>query len=259
MKRNYHTHTFLCNHAEGTMEEYVIKAIEGGLTTLGFSDHVPYVYPNNFSGPNAMEPSEVGIYFDTLLALREKYSDKIKIHIGFEAEYYPALLGDTLALLRSYPVEYFIYGGHAIGDYGLLGGFNSFEASSDERRLAAYVDAGIAAIRTGRYSAIAHPDCINFVGSESIYRTEMRRFALAAKEAGLPLEVNMHGLRCGRHYPNPIFWEEVSELGAEVFFGMDCHLVKHVAVAAEMDNAEDFARRYSLKVVDELKLINPTF
>lgn len=33
-KKNYHTHTFRCNHAIGTDEEYVHEAIAGGFDTL---------------------------------------------------------------------------------------------------------------------------------------------------------------------------------------------------------------------------------
>lgn len=39
---NFHTHTFRCHHAVGQDREYVEKAIEQGIKTLGFSDHSPY-------------------------------------------------------------------------------------------------------------------------------------------------------------------------------------------------------------------------
>jgi histidinol-phosphatase (PHP family) len=46
MKHNYHTHTTRCNHAEGEDREYIENAIKGGMETLGFSDHAPYLFPN---------------------------------------------------------------------------------------------------------------------------------------------------------------------------------------------------------------------
>ena len=45
MLYNYHTHTKRCNHAIGEDREYVENAIQGGLETLGFADHAPYVFP----------------------------------------------------------------------------------------------------------------------------------------------------------------------------------------------------------------------
>ena len=39
---NYHTHTNRCGHAsEVTEEEYVLAARKNGLSSLGFSCHVP--------------------------------------------------------------------------------------------------------------------------------------------------------------------------------------------------------------------------
>ena len=35
MNYNYHTHTFRCNHANGTPEEYIQRAIENGINYIG--------------------------------------------------------------------------------------------------------------------------------------------------------------------------------------------------------------------------------
>ena len=36
-----HNHTMLCNHASGSIEAYVQKAIEQKIDIFGFSDHAP--------------------------------------------------------------------------------------------------------------------------------------------------------------------------------------------------------------------------
>ena len=36
MRIDLHNHTFFCNHAKGSMEEYVKKAIELKIDTFGF-------------------------------------------------------------------------------------------------------------------------------------------------------------------------------------------------------------------------------
>ena len=41
METDYHTHTPLCHHAEGTPQEYVEAAIAAGLSEYGISDHAP--------------------------------------------------------------------------------------------------------------------------------------------------------------------------------------------------------------------------
>ena len=45
---NYHTHTWRCQHARGTEEEYVKAAIKQGFGVLGFSDHTPWPYESDF-------------------------------------------------------------------------------------------------------------------------------------------------------------------------------------------------------------------
>ena len=89
MYANYHTHTFRCGHARGTEEEYIKRAIEGGIKIRGFSDHVPFAFENGREQSYCVQTSEAENYISTLKALREKYKDDIKIHIGFEMEYYP--------------------------------------------------------------------------------------------------------------------------------------------------------------------------
>ena len=44
MFANYHTHTYRCNHATGTEEEYINNAIALGFKELGFSDHAPFAF-----------------------------------------------------------------------------------------------------------------------------------------------------------------------------------------------------------------------
>ncbi len=41
MRIDLHNHTTRCNHAEGTIDEYIQKAIELGIDIYGFSEHAP--------------------------------------------------------------------------------------------------------------------------------------------------------------------------------------------------------------------------
>ena len=233
------------------------RAIDGGLVLFGFSDHTPYTYPEGYSSHSKMSVGEMGIYFSEALRLREKYRDYIDIRIGFEAEYFPLYWESLLAEYRKYPLEYLLYAGHEIGNEP--DAFSAFKPTADPERLTAYVDHSIMALETGRFSAIAHPDCLNFVGDEELYRTEMSRLISAAKRLDIPMEINMHGIRRGINYPCPAFWEEASKIGVTAYFGMDCHKPEHVANPEEIANIERFAERYKLNVIDELKLVNPLF
>lgn len=259
MRCNYHNHTYRCGHASGTEEEYIKKAISAGITTLGFSDHTPYPFPGGFVSYCRMDMSQTDGYFDTLLALREKYRGYINILIGFETEYYPRYFDSLIDHYRKYPLDYLIYAGHYIGHEGEEDCFCGFDRTDSSCRLTAYTDMAIRAMQTGRFSIIAHPDMLRFEGDAELYRQESARLIGEAKRLGIPLEINLNGIRDRRHYPNPAFWEVAGWLGADAVIGFDAHTVAHVADRDEIYTAMRFADKYKLNLIDEVKLINPLF
>lgn len=257
MKCNYHNHTFRCGHASDTEEDYIKKAIAEGITTIGFSDHTPYPFPSGFVSDCRMLMSDMDGYFRTLLALREKYRGYIDIKIGFEAEYYVDYFPELLSEYRKYPLDYLIYAGHYIGHEGREDCFCAFDSTRDEKRLVQYVDNVIAAISTQRYSFIAHPDMMNFVGDLDLYRSEMTRLISAAKELSVPLEINLNGIRDGRYYPFDDFWRIAGRVDAPAVIGFDAHCIAHVADKGEIAEAMRYADRFGVRIIDEVELKNP--
>ena len=223
MRCNYHNHTYRCGHACGMEEDYIRKAIAEGIYILGFSDHSPYPLREGYVSYSRMGVDEISGYCQTLLSLREKYKDYIDIRIGFETEYYPKYFPALLDLYRKHPIEYIIYAGHFIGNEGDDDGFTfcAFDKTADKSKMKAYVDNAVAAIKTKRYSIIAHPDMVNFVGDLDYYRQESARLIRAAKEYSVPLEINLYGMRDGRHYPNEEFWRVAGTIGARAVLGFD--------------------------------------
>ena len=89
MLHSYHNHTYLCNHADGTPREYIEKAIQSGIKTFGFSDHVPMPFDSDYYSHFRMTLKQTELYIKTVEDLKKEYQNDIKIRIGFEAEYYP--------------------------------------------------------------------------------------------------------------------------------------------------------------------------
>ena len=258
MLHNYHTHTVRCEHALGTEREYIESAIKAGLQTLGFSDHAPFLFVGDYVSPSRMDMSEIDGYFDTLLSLREKYKDYIDVKIGFEIEYYPKLWDRAIEKYSQYPLDYLILGEHMIGNES-ISAINAFAPTTDESVLKSFVDHCINAINTDRITYICHPDNIYFTGDDAIYVREMSRLILACKQKDIPLEINMYGMRDGRHYPKMLFWETAAKLGARAVLGQDCHKVSHVCVKEEIKRAEEFADSLGILLLDKLTLKKPIF
>ncbi len=259
MLANYHTHTSRCRHAIGSDEEYVKKAIAEGVKILGFSDHAPYIYPSGYESYYKMTPDERDEYYSSLSALREKYRDKIEIHIGYEAEYYPELWQKTFEFWRSGSrPEYLILGQHFVSEeYATEGLVHSITGTESEAMLKKYVDLICDAISTEKFTYIAHPDIIKFFGDRAIYRKEMIRMLEAIKSADIPIEINMLGLAEKRGYPCDEFWQIASEFEPRVLLGCDAHEPGRVADPDELVTALRFADRHRLNVIEKIDLIDP--
>jgi histidinol-phosphatase (PHP family) len=256
MRANYHNHTFRCGHAIGKEEEYLKRAIDAGLEIFGFSDHAPYLFPGDYVSPSRMRIEEIDSYFDTILGLREKYKGQIKIPIGFEMEYYPKLFDRALEIYSRYPLDYLILGEHMIGNEG-ISAINAFAPTDSIMTLRSFVDYCINALRTEKFSYVCHPDNINFTGEDGIYVDEMSRLIEECNRLCVPLEINLLGMRSGRHYPKALFWETAGKLGATAVLGFDSHDPRHVAVESEIETGIAFAEKHGLKLLDEIELKKP--
>lgn len=223
MRYNFHTHTYHCHHATGTPEEYVLRAIEGGVTEMGFSDHFPFEFPNGTLNPARILVRDVPTYTEEIAYLKQKYADKIKIYLGFEMEYYSELFDEMKAKALEYGAEYLLLGEHYARPESDPTSQHACIPSADEGLLAFYTDRVIEAMHTGCFTYVAHPDIWNFTGDKTFYKIQARRIAEASLTTGIPLEINFLGIRDGRYYPKKDFFEIVGEVGAPVTFGFDAH------------------------------------
>ncbi len=218
---NLHTHTSRCMHAVGQDREYVEAAIKAGVKTLGFSDHCPQPVRTDFVSPIRMPMSQISDYVDSVLALKEEYKADIDILLGYEAEYFPASFRELMDELTAYPLDFLILGAHYIPDEET--GFYAGQPTDSLEDLRFYVDNTIEGLQTGVFSYLAHPDLINFTGDLDDYDREMNRLCAFAKENNIPLEINMNGAACLRHYPSKRFWNIAKKWGNTIVVGVDAH------------------------------------
>lgn len=252
MIANFHTHTVRCRHASGTEEEYVLTALEEGLQVLGFSDHAPYRFEGDYYSHFRMYPDQLQDYVQAVLGLREKYAGKIQIPLGLEMEYYPAYFSEVLGWARDAGIEYLLLGQHFVGNE--MGEHYSGWPTADEEILRRYCHQVADAMYTGLFSYLAHPDLLKFTGEDSVYRRHMQVVCRAAKDCGLPLEVNLLGVMEERHYPNPVFWELAAEEGCAVIIGRDAHTPEHLKDHKSEEIANRLIQKMGLQAVDTTAL-----
>lgn len=255
MNYNYHTHTFRCNHANGTPEEYIQRAIENGIKYMGFSEHFPYICRDGFEARYRLPTAQVEEYFEELYGLREKYKEQVDIKIGFEMEYYPEQFDGMLEKAVGYGAEYLILGQHFIAEEH-PDGIYAMKANDCEEQLKIYTDDVVSAIKSGVFTYVAHPDVFFFTGDNEVYVREAERICRASREYNIPLEINFLGIRGSRNYPNEAFWRIAGETGAPVTFGFDAHDAASAYDGGSLGKAFEIVKGFNLNYIGAPQIIN---
>ena len=256
MDYNFHTHTARCGHATGEDEAYVLRAIECGIRDMGFSEHMPLAFPDGHESYYRVPKAQVGDYRNSLRALREKYKDKINLHIGFEMEVYPSRFDEMIAAAREYGAEYLLLGQHYIGEEW-PNGFYPLMPSDDPAQLTEYTDCVVMGIESGLFTYVAHPDLFNYTGSDTqFYQQQALRICNASLKHNVPLEINLLGIRSKRTYPADAFWAVAGRVGCPVTFGFDSHRPEDAYDEASIAVAEDMVARFGLNYIGKPKLIS---
>ncbi len=236
-KVSLHNHTSRCGHAFGDMEEYCREAVKQGVSVLGFSDHGPF--PDGRYPLSRMSFDELGDYRADIERMRLKFPE-LTILAGLEVDYLP-MLGKSYYedIYGGYNLDYMIVGTHAVEpsrpENEVYGGAVFTPAIT---RL--YMETMIAAMETGLFAYVAHPDLFGVATRE--WTEEHRHICLelirAAKALGVPLEINSYGLRKPwidtpegvkrPGYPWRLFWDLVGAEGAGMVVGPDAHLPQDV-------------------------------
>ena len=253
---NYHTHTYRCNHAEGADRDYVESAIRAGMKILGFSDHSPMIFPKEIYGDYysgfRMRPEQAEDYFRSVSDLKAEYKNEIEIYAGVEVEYYPDCFPAYLEFMRQFPLDYMILGQHFAG--GEKTGFGVFNETADPARLQYYYDVVTAAVKTGKFLYIAHPDVIHFTGDPAVYDAYTRRFLEELRPLDPVLEINQHGHLGERNYPNPAFWKLAGALGFSAVVGVDAHAPAELEDEARIGWCIDLAEQNGLRLPETLPI-----
>lgn len=237
---NYHTHTFRCQHASGDARDYCQAALDSGLKVLGMSDHTPL--PDDFWPHVRMTMAQLPDYDQAVEQARAEFPE-LTIWKGLECEYDPDYVNFYQeVLLEQYQFDYLVGGLHFFRYQGERA--DSFAEADTPARLRAFSTHCVAAMESGLFTFIAHPDLFSraYLTWDENTAACARELCTAAKSLNLPLEINGLGLRkppiktpTGPRpiYPWPPFWEIAAEIGVTAIVNADAHRPKDVAANLE--------------------------
>ena len=228
-----HNHTTRCNHAEGTIDEYIQKAIELGIDIYGFSEHAPMDFDEKYRLPFC----DMQAYTNDILTAKERYKNEIEILLGYEVDW---LQGHIDKRVLEAKVDYLIGSVHFIDKWGFdnpefIGGWK--EKDIDEI-WKAYFEATEAMAKSGKFDIVGHLDLIKVF--KYMPKKEIRLLAKdalhAIKKSNMVIEINTAGLRkpIGELYPSRALLEETYALGIPITFSSDAHAVEHIGAGYDL-------------------------
>ncbi len=224
-----HNHTYLCNHAEGSMDEYVKKAIELGIDVYGFSEHAPM---KNFDDGYRLILDKKELYEKSVFELKEKYKDQIEILLGYEVDF---IEGDyILDEVIDTKVDYFIGSVHYLGKWGFDNPeyIAQYENKDIDIIWEEYFRAVELMAKSGKFDIVGHLDLIKIF--KYLPKKDVRVIAKdalkAIKKSGMVIEINAAGYRkpIAEQYPSRTLLEEAFSLDIPITFSSDAHAVEQI-------------------------------
>ena len=243
MHIDLHNHTALCNHATGTIEEYVQTAITQKIDIFGFSDHAPM----NFD-TYRMHFDEMQNYEAQVLHVKEKYAGKIEILLGYEVDFLEGYI-DQSVLDRK--VDYLIGSVHYLGNWGFDNPefIGEYKVKNMDDVWQKYFDTIEKMAKSNLFDIVGHLDLIkvfNYLPKKDV-RLLAKKALNAIKNANMVVEINAAGLRkpIGEQYPSHPLLEMMADLDIPISFGSDAHEIEHIGFKKEEIRA--FAKSYGYK------------
>lgn len=258
-KINLHTHSTFCD-GKNSPEEMILAAIAKGFDVLGFSGHSIYPFARSWH----ISPRDFDAYEKNIAELKNKYSDKIKILCGYEADYFP---GVSVPSKKDYKEQglhpdYLIGSVHYVvtdkGHYSvdnsadkvkynlirLYGNGSDFSSVDFKKAICEYFEAEQQMLRIGNFDILGHGDLIrkrnsvlNFLDeSESWYKEQLKLTAKEIKKADVIVEINTGAIARGAMddcYPSEYFLKLLYDLNVPICINSDAHNTKDLDCAFE--------------------------
>jgi histidinol-phosphatase (PHP family) len=234
LKTDGHVHTSLCHHASGSMEDYVLAAIDCGLERLFFLEHLEVGI--NYFECTWLTRADFDRYFLEGKRLQEKYGERLFIGLGVEVGYNPERSQEILERLaeRTWDRVAVSYHFMRVGDhhYNLVSrkalNLEPLGRLGVAKVASAYFDTVLEAVKTVPAEVVCHLDAVlryhpDIRLDKGHYR-QIESILAAMAERGMALEVNTSGCRLrGEPFPAWDIIRQAVRRNVQLVAGSDAH------------------------------------
>lgn len=237
IRTDYHTHTPLCHHAEGTPEAFVQQAIQLGLQQYGIADHAP-MPPDKEPYDNwRMLSTSFYFYFEWMRqASAAARGTSLQILRGLECDWVPGIKPWVAELRSRFRWDYLIGSVHYIPNKGSVDdSLFSHRTLTDsiEEDWWQYWAAVEAMVRSGLFDIVGHIDLVKIWGRVPAgdlmpyYEPTLQ----ALQESKMAVEFNTAGWHkhCKEQYPSIPLLRELLKRRIPIVINSDAHYPQHVS------------------------------
>jgi histidinol-phosphatase (PHP family) len=261
----------------------VEEAVRQGFTTLGFSEHSPLPFDNNFSVKSADMPR----YVSEIAQLKEEYKGQIDLYCGLEADYLTGVSEPFAVTKEKYHLDYLIGGVHLVvnkapepveGPTPTINtdeiwfidgpkwevyddGLQRLFGGDIRRAVRRFFEQTNEMIENEPFDIIAHFDKIKMHNRDRYFHedeTWYRKLALETldliRQKGIVMEVNTRGIYKKRYngfYPSPWLMKEACKMGIPAIISADAHHFSEISL--EFEAAEEALKQAGYRSVVNLK------
>lgn len=223
---DYHTHTELCGHATGTLEEYIESAVAKGIREIGFSDHAPM--PEESREGITMSAADVESYLDGIGRARDRNEVRIAVRTGLEVDY-PLMESFDRRYCADPRIDYLIGSCHFIDGWPFdhpeyIGGYENRDIDDI---YGAYFTILRSLAGSGLFNIVGHFDIVKKFGFRPgrTFLGIIDDIALALAANDVAVEVNTAGMAhpAGEMYPSDEIIAVLFDRNVPVTLGSDAH------------------------------------
>jgi len=230
---DYHLHSSFSGDSKTPMEDMILHAIELGLKSICFTEHMDFDYPITPTTPKDYFTINTDSYLYELIKMKEKYTKQISVLFGIELGLQPHLAKENAKYIKEYDFDFVIASSHLCNREDVyLSSF--YEGKSDNEAYREYFESILENIRKfTNFDVYGHLDYVVRYGrnkdNDYFYEDYSDVFEailklLIDKEKGI--EINTGGIKkdLKELHPATKIIKRYRELGGEIItVGSDSH------------------------------------
>ena len=248
---DYHIHTKFSGDSDASPVDYIKQAIKMQLEEICFTDHRDFDYPiDSFD-------LDIETYYQTIMALKKEYQDKIKIKWGIEIGLDLNYFQEINDLINQYPFDFVIGSIHVINHTEFYYG-DFFKGLTKKQAHRRFFEETLKCVKTfDCFNVLGHLDYIMRYGPYDNKKVEHTKYqdiideifkTLIDKNKGIEVNTSGYAVNGNCGFPNYNQVKRYFDLGGRIItIGTDSHAVDRIG--QHVEDVKDNLKKIGFKEI----------